>query len=312
MNSNFGAFVASLLLAGGSLSLLNAQGPPDAVLFNKKESTVQTKSEVIFLDRDGLGVVVTEASVDFRSGKYLGEPVKMVAHDPVSWLTLIRVPLPEGTQTEPVELGNSLNLEPGDSLYLGVEGDTSLSSLVGRESKYKDQSLPLELFRIHHQAEQNPALGHPIFDSAGRLVAINYRKVTEFGNGSFAYPVEVVKRIQNATVIDGVVQRSWFGVELLASDPFAYVQGVRQASPAAKAGIVKGDILLQIEERKIRNYANALNAFFYLKEGEEEIVKFLRGTEVIEVTVTPELVPAPAPALPADPVVETPDPEPGV
>ena len=260
---------------------------------------MQAKSEIIFLDRNGLGVVVTEATVDFRSGRYLGEAVKLVSHDPVSLLTVIRIPIPEGEQTEPVELGSSLALKPGDPLYLGVEGDTSLSRLVGRESKYKEQSLPLELFRIHHQKDQKPGLGHPIFDSAGRLMAINYREVTEFGNGSFAYPVEVVKRIQNATVVDGVVQRSWFGVELLASDPFAVVQGVRDASPADKAAIVKGDILLQIDDRPIRGYSDAINAFFYLREGEDEVVKFLRGTEVLDVTVTPELVPAVTPTAPA-------------
>ena len=297
-------FTSLLLVASGCVSTLAAQGLPKSVLFNRKEGPVQARSEVIFLDRNGLGVVVTESSVDFRSGRYLGESVKLVAHDPVSWLTLIRIPLAEGEHTQPVEFGASLGLEPGDSLYLGVEGDTSLSRLVGRESTYKEQSLPLQLFRIHHQDDQNPGLGHPIFDSAGRLVAINYRKVTEFGNGSFAYPVEVVQRIQNATVIDGVVQRSWFGVELLASDPFAVVQGVRQASPAAKAGIVKGDILLQIDQRPIRRYSDAINAFFYQKEGVDEVVKFLRKTEVLEVTVTPELVPVTPPVAP---VTEAPD-----
>ncbi|MGJ8724220.1 MAG: S1C family serine protease [Roseibacillus sp.] len=298
-----------LLVASGSVFSLAAQEFSSSVFFNKKEGPGQAKSEVIFLDENGLGIVVTEATVDFRSGRYQTEPVKLVAHDPVSRLTLVRVPMAEGLRTKPVELGSSLSLLPGDVLYLGVEGDTSLSRFVSRESEYNEKPLPLELFRAHHRDDLNPALGHPLFDSAGRLVAINYRKVVEFGNGSFAYPVEVVKRIQGATVIDGVVQRSWFGVELLASDPFAVVQAVRQASPAAKAGIVKGDILLQIGERPIRSYSDALNAFFYLKEGEDEVVKFLRGTEVSEVTVTPELVPA---APPAPPVVEGPKQEVGV
>ena len=307
MNSSLKALFTSLLLAAsGSVSFLSAQGLSGSVFFSKKEGPEQTKSEVVFLDENGMGVVVTEAIVDFRSGKYLANPVKLIAHDPVSRLTIIRVSLKEGERTQPVELGNSLSLVPGDPLYLGVEGDTSLSRFVSRESTYKDQPLPLKLFRIHHQDELKPGVGHPMFDSAGRLVAINYRTVTEFGNGSFAYPVEVVKRIQNATVVDGVVQRSWFGVELLASDPFAVVQGVRQASPAAKAGIVKGDILLQIGERSIRSYFDAINAFFYLREGEEEMVKFLRKTELMEVAVTPELVPA---ASPAPPVEEASEPE---
>lgn len=293
---------------GGGFFSLNGQGLTDSVFFNKKEGPGQSRSETIFLDENGLAVVVTESAVDFRSGKYRTEPVKLVAHDPVSRLTLVRVPMEEGVKTKAVELGSSLMLKTGGLLYLGVEGDTSLSRFVSRESEYKEKPLPLELFRVHHQTDQKLSLGHPFFDSAGRLVAINYSKAAEFGNGSFAYPVEVVERIQGATVVDGVVQRSWFGVELLASDPFAVVQGVRQASPAAKAGIVKGDILIRIGERPIRSYSDAINAFFYLREGEDEVVKFLRGTEVLEVTVTPELVPA---APPAPAVVESPKDEVG-
>ncbi len=279
----------------GGVGLI-AQETVVAILFDRKEGPGQIRSELVFLDEEGLGVAVTESMVDFRSGRYLDQEVELVAHDPVSRLTLVRVPLLEGEKSKPVELGSSLLLQQGSPLYLAVEGDTSLSRFVSRESEYKDQPLPLELFRVHHQSDTRPFLGHPFFDSAGRLVAINYRSASEFGNGSFAYPVEVVARIQEATVVDGVVQRSWFGVELLASDPFAIVQGVRSASPAAKAGIVKGDILLQIGPRLVRNYAEALNAFFYLREDEKASVKFLRETELLEVEVVPELVPVTPPA----------------
>ena len=85
------------------------------------------------------------------------------------------------------------------------------------------------------------------------------------------------------------------------------VQAVRQSSPAAKAGIVKGDILIQIGPRSIQRYSDAIDAFFYLREGEDVPVKFLRNTEVMEATVTPELVPA---APPAPPVEEAPKSEP--
>ncbi|GHC65946.1 hypothetical protein GCM10007100_37160 [Roseibacillus persicicus] len=274
---------------------LNAAEKNFSVFFSKKDAPGQSRSELIFLDENGLAVVVTEATVNFRSGRYDGKPVTLIAHDPVSRLTLIRVPLAPGSQTKPVELGSSLGLPNGSALYLGIEGDTSLSRLVSRESQYKDNPLPLELIRLHHQPEQKPFLGHPIFDSAGRLVAINYRKAPEFGNGSFAFPVEALQRVQGATVVDGVVQRSWFGVELLASDPFAVVQGVRQASPAAKAGLMKGDILLQIGPRQVKRYSDAIDAFFYLREDEPANVRFLRGTEELELVVVPELVPAVAP-----------------
>lgn len=288
--------VASLLLifflVGGESHLLWGQGLTSYILFNRKEGAGKWRSEAVFLDEEGVAVIVTDAGVDFRSGKYNGEPVSLLAYDPVSRVGLIKVPLDAGQQTKPVELGSSLTLKPANQLYPSLEGETFSSRIVSRESEYKSEPLPFELFRVHHQADQKLFPGHPLYDSAGRLVAINYRGAGEFGNGSFAFPVEVVKRIQNATVIDSLVQRSWFGVELLASDPFASVQGVRQASPAAKAGIVKGDILLQIGPRPICCYADAINAFYYLREGEEAVVKFMRGTDLLESIVLPELVPS--------------------
>ena len=58
--------------------------------------------------------------------------------------------------------------------------------------------------------------------------------------------------------------------------------------------------MIQIGPRVIEEYADAIDAFFYLREGEETAVKFLRGTELLEATVVPELVPAVAPAPPVE------------
>ena len=93
-------------------------------------------------------------------------------------------------------------------------------------------------------------------------------------------------------------------MELLPSDPFAIVQRVRPISPAAKAGLVKGDVLVQIGPRRIESYSDAINAFFYLRDDQEVVVKFIRGVEVKEATVKPELVPSVAPSTPATEVSE--------
>lgn len=283
-----------LLIVGAEFSFLFAE-ESDAVFFTRKSGNpAQLRSQIVFLENDGLGVVVTEATANFKSGTYQGQPVELVAYDPVSRLSLIRVPLQEGRVVDAAELGSALDLKIGDPVYTSIEKESEPSRIISWASEYNGQPLPLELLRLHHPAEQKPSIGHPFFDSAGRLVGINYRKATEFGNGSFVFPVEAIKRLLGATVEEGIVQRSWFGVELLASDPFAVVQGVRVASPAAKAGILKGDILLQIGSRPVQRYSDAINAFYYLREGKAEKVRFIRGTSVEIVEVTPELVPEPA------------------
>ena len=273
------------------------------VFFPNQDGGPSLSSELIPLVDSGLGLVLTEAKADFRNGIYQGEALNLVVHDPVSRLSLVRIPVAfqSEEEMERVELGQSISLKPGDPLFLRLEKEVSKSVFVSRESEYDGQALPLELLRIHHEAEEVLQPGQPIFDAAGRLVAIHYRSVEEFGNASLAFPVEVVQSLKDAEVdSEKLVRRTWFGVELLASDPMAVVQGVRQESPATKAGIQQGDVLLRIGPRRIRNYAEALNSFYFFKEGQSEAVSLLRGTELVEVMVVPEFVPASPPA----PVVE--------
>ena len=276
------------------MALADLSGSADSVFFPKKDdSPAFVRSEIVFLDDQGLGVVVTDSVSDFHAGKYRGQPIELVAHDEISRLSLIRVSLTPGEKSTPVELGSSLELLEGASLFTAHEGELSASRLVSRESSYRDKPLPLELIRLHSPSEEKPISGDAFYDSAGRLVAICYRPALEHGNGCLAFPVEVVKRLTQSTVVDGIVQRSWFGVELLSSDPFAVVEGVRQDSPAAKAGLLKGDIILDIGPRKIRNYSDAIDAFYYLRENEASQVRLLRGVEELTLEVMPELVPLP-------------------
>lgn len=287
-------FPLFLLIAGAAAPLLSAK-ESDSVFYSRNNGEPgQLRSEIVFLEKDGLGVVVTEASANHTSGVYHGRPVELVAYDPVSRLSLVRVPLDSGRKLQPAEIGSTLGLKIGDPVYRKVDKESPASRIVSWASQYKEKPLPLELLRLHHPAGQESSAGQPFFDTAGRLIGINYRKAPEFGNGSFVFPVEAIERLIGATVEGGIVQRSWFGVELLASDPFAVVQGVRADSPAAKAGLLKGDILIQIGSRPINRYSDAINAFYYLREGTPEKVRLIRDTTVQEVEVTPELVPPPA------------------
>jgi len=58
-------------------------------------------------------------------------------------------------------------------------------------------------------------------------------------------------------------------------------------SPAASAGVQPGDLLLSIGARQITDYADAVNAFFYVIPGQPVTAKLLRGVEQLEVTLTP-------------------------
>ena len=76
--------------------------------------------------------------------------------------------------------------------------------------------------------------------------------------------------------------------ELVASP---IIESVRPGSPAQKAGLQNGDVILSIGIRKVSDYAEVVDAFFYLIAGKPQVFKVLRGTEVKDITVTPEVSP---------------------
>jgi len=69
------------------------------------------------------------------------------------------------------------------------------------------------------------------------------------------------------------------------------VEGIRPGSPAQKAGLKTGDLILSIGNRRVSAYSEVVDAFFYLIAGESQIFKVLRGVEIKEIKITPEARP---------------------
>ena len=222
----------------------------------------------------------------------------LVIRDEVSRLTLLKVP--EGVEVgEAIERGASVSLEAGDAVYLDPEDLTRVSRVVSWENKYGETVLPLSLMRVHHPGEKVPLPGTPLFDKQGRLVALCHQGAPEFGLGTYALPVEAIARVEKDLKSSGEFVSSWIGIRMDVKHPVLSIMSVRPESPAA-AGILKGDILLAVGEREVQTYADAVNALYYLVNGEETMVRVLRGTQPIEMTVVPEVSP---------PVVPIPEPE---
>ena len=69
------------------------------------------------------------------------------------------------------------------------------------------------------------------------------------------------------------------------------VESVRPDSPAKKAGLQNGDVILSIGDLIVSEYAAVVDGFYYLIAGESKKFRVLRGTEVKEFDVTPEVSP---------------------
>jgi membrane-associated protease RseP (regulator of RpoE activity) len=66
------------------------------------------------------------------------------------------------------------------------------------------------------------------------------------------------------------------------------IDGVRDASPAAKAGIKAGDRVVKIGDREIKNVYDYTYALGEMKAGQEYVFEVIRGNEKLSLKVTPE------------------------
>ena len=135
----------------------------------------------------------------------------------------------------------------------------------------KGRPLPNENYIPYIQTDVaiNPGnSGGPLFNLKGEVVGVNsqiYSRTGGFMGLSFAVPINLVKTVYRQLLGQGRVTRGWLGVwiqevnrELAESFGMAIPRGalvtkVIEGSPAAKAGIEIGDIVVQYDHRKIVN-----------------------------------------------------------
>lgn len=145
--------------------------------------------------------------------------------------------------------------------------------------------LPLALLRVNFE-QSVPPPGTPLVDSAGRVVAIVFQG-SGAANTGYAIPAEAVHRVRRDISKGGGLVRGWLGLSLRAENQTPQIVRILPNSPAATVGIRPGDVLVSVGSRQIADYADAVNAFFYLIPGRTVPVKVVRGVEKLDFNLTP-------------------------
>jgi len=207
-------------------------------------------------------------------------PARLVGEDPLTDLAVLQLELPAADLAALpwAAFGDSDALEIGDyvmamgspfslsrSVSLGIVSNTE-RVFPGGFGGEPGEDLELEagqrtgLFTrwIQHDALISPGnSGGPLVNLGGEVVGVN-----ELGGGnlSFAIPSNLAARIGRQLIDKGEVERSFLGVAFvpLGSDEAVAkgeggvrVAAVEVGSPAAKAGVISGDILLAIDGKKV-------------------------------------------------------------
>lgn len=255
----------------------------------------KSSSSCVLLDEKGTIATVVELGSDVKKATLVvGEkkvPLTFVTNDADSRVAIYQIPADSLTvMTKVSAAGASSGLVPSTAVYTSATDRAETSRVVSKVNRFQGKVLPLAVFRLNHgQAAPQPGSG--IYDAEGKLAALVRQAVFNAPNSSYCLPIEVVSRIRQDHKRNGRVSRCWIGIimdELVAAP---IVESVRPDSPAKKAGLQNGDVILSIGDRQVREYAEVVDAFYYLIAGEPKKFKVLRGAEIKEFNVTPEVSP---------------------
>ncbi len=208
--------------------------------------------------------------------------IRVIGHDPVSRLVFLepRGDAPGGSpwlKSAGASIGTSLTAPAGNGAV-----DCRVSGWV---KQVGGKILPFALLKVDIQGDV-PSPGTPILDSQGRVVGLVFQG-TGSGSEAYAIPAEAVHRVRRDICNGGVLSRGQVGFALNAQNPSPRIVRVLPGSPAAAVGIRPDDVLLQVGNRVIRTYADVPDALFHLIPGQATQVAVKRGSQRIDLTVTP-------------------------
>lgn len=154
---------------------------------------------------------------------------------------------------------------------------------------------------IQTDAAVNPGnSGGPLVNLRGQVVGINSSIWTRSGGYqgiSFAIPINQARRIGEDLTYEGAVSRGWLGVSIEDLDPElaealgiagrngAKIVQVSPGSPAAKSGLLSGDIVLSIDGRTVTGSASLRNRVASLRPSQKAIFKLSRDGKEIDLPV---------------------------
>ena len=229
---------------------------------------------------------------------------KVVGADPKSDLAVLRL---EGTSSKlaPIVWGDSTSLRLGEFVLavgnpFGV-GETVTSGIVSAMGRTGLGILDYENF-IQTDAAINPGnSGGALVNASGELIGINTAILSRSGGNQgvgFAIPSNTARQIMDSLLKTGKVIRGWLGVGIqdLTADlaqalqlPDAtgvLVSSVQANTPASKAGLRRGDVILKVNNESVDSTGMLRNLIAAAGAGSKVTLQIRRDAKTEDISLT--------------------------
>ena len=267
------------------------QGQGSGFIINK-DGHILTNSHVVE-KADSITVILADKR-EFKA--------KTVGSDPQTDVALIKI---DGAGDLPVlPLGDSDKLEVGEwAIAIGNPFGLEQTVTVGVISAKGRNRVGINDYEsfIQTDAAINPGnSGGPLLNIRGEAIGINSAIFSRSGGYmgiGFTIPINMVKEIETQLLASGKVTRGWLGVSIqdiddklaqsfgLAKAGGVLLSDVQPGTPAAKAGLRQGDVIVKLNGTELADSADLRNRIAMLAPNSKAILALIRDGKELNLDV---------------------------
>jgi serine protease Do len=232
---------------------------------------------------------------------------KLIGTDPLTDLAVIKV---DGNNLPNAPWGNSTELRPGQTVLafgnpFGFRFTVTRGIVSGlnRPNPFSQNRRSPGSF-IQTDAAINPGnSGGPLVDARGEVIGINTFLVSSsdsFSGMGFAIPSQIVRPTVETIIRDGKVRHGYMGIGIsdvtpenakffhVENNEGAVVSQVEDGSPAAKAGLKVGDVIVELDGQKISDASQLQIEVGQKQPGTSIKLEVMRDGKSVNVPITLE------------------------
>jgi len=229
-----------------------------------------------------------DIQVAFGGARY---PAHRLVSDIRSGIAILKI----NAETPFLTSGNSRQLAVASPIIaIGFPMDLPLTPAFGTvggfDLKYQGRYFATTHIRANIPVQRGEG-GAPLVNARGEVVGILISRV-ESGNASYALPIEAAEKVHKDFMRFHDVRPGWIGVRIKpleepVNGSTASIEELLPNAPGEKAGLLAGDVIVQVGNHRVTSPEDVLDASFFLTATDETTIRVARDGSERDFNVTP-------------------------